>query len=248
MRRLEAAAWAAVEAQFLADDAWMAGVYGTPRLSDETLQRAVVAGSTRRRRSAAPPPVPAAAPAAAPAPALPRGEPSRGPVPAARPGPRGPRRARAKGAAFDEDLDGAELIARVQAVEGFEGVDYEASWRRCYDGVAASQSAPAATPELFAYAVRDEDMRVLDPRAAPRRASTPTSWRTRTRARRRLRPRRRRVRAFPGPCCCRCCPSRSGFPFALLRCRCSARATMPGKTPRARKGHPLRNLDFRFIP
>ena len=44
MRRLEAAAWAAVEAQFLADDAWMAGVYGTPRPSDETLRRAVVAG------------------------------------------------------------------------------------------------------------------------------------------------------------------------------------------------------------
>ena len=68
----------------------------------------------------------------------------------------------AKGVAFDEDLDGAELIARVQA-EGLEGVDYEASWRRCYDGVAASQSALGRyAPDLFAYAVRDEDMRVLD--------------------------------------------------------------------------------------
>ena len=63
----------------------------------------------------------------------------------------------------EEDLDGAELIARVQAVEGLEGVDYEASWRRCYDGVAASQTALGRyAPELFAYAVRDEDMRVLD--------------------------------------------------------------------------------------
>ena len=41
MRRLEAAAWAAVEAQFLADDAWMAGVYGTPRPSDDELARLI---------------------------------------------------------------------------------------------------------------------------------------------------------------------------------------------------------------
>ena len=44
-----------------------------------------------------------------------------------------------------------------------EGVNYEASWRRCYDGVAASQTALGRyAPELFAYAVRDKDMRVLD--------------------------------------------------------------------------------------
>ena len=165
MRRLEAAAWAAVEAQFLADDAWMAGVYGTPRPSDETLRRAVVAGLN------APPSQYQLHLQYLLPPLLPRQ------LQLYRAGNHFTKdrflpldwvldaldALAAKGVAFDEDLDGAELIARVQAVEGLEGVDYEASWRRCYDGVAASQAALGRyAPELFAYAVRDEDMRVLD--------------------------------------------------------------------------------------
>ena len=165
MRRLEAAAWAAVEAQFLADDAWMAGVYGTPRPSDETLRRAVVAGLN------APPSQYQLHLQYLLPPLLPRQ------LQLYRAGNHFTKdrflpldwvlaaldALAAKGVAFDEDLDGAELIARVQAVEGLEGVDYEASWQRCYDGVAASQTALGRyAPELFAYAVRDEDMRVLD--------------------------------------------------------------------------------------
>ena len=82
MRRLEAAAWAAVEAQFLADDAWMAGYTDAGRPTRAAAGRR--AGPQRAAVAVpAPPPVPATAPAAAPAPALPRGEPlHEGPVPA----------------------------------------------------------------------------------------------------------------------------------------------------------------------
>lgn len=164
LRRLEQAAWAAVEAQFLSDEAWMDGVYGQPRPSNEVLRQAVVAGLN------APPSqyqlhlqylVP---------PLLPRQ------LQLYRAGNHFTKgrflpldwllsaldALAAKGIAFDEELDGAGLLERV-AEEDLAGVDYEASWRRCYEGVAASQELLGRyAPEAFAYAVRDADMTVVD--------------------------------------------------------------------------------------
>ena len=161
MRRLEAAAWAAVEAQFLADDAWMAGVYGTPRPSDETLRRAVVAGLN------APPSQYQLHLQYLLPPLLPRQ------LQLYRAGNHFTKdrflpldwvlaaldALAAKGVAFDEDLDGAELIAPSGPSR---------AWRASTTGGWRCSTASRRRSRLgrcgarLAYAVRDEDMRVLD--------------------------------------------------------------------------------------